>query len=88
MRWVAIIGGMCYTLYLIHLPLEEILARVTFRFGIGMPYPVYFLLQSILVLPIVTFVGAIFFALVERPCMRPHWPAELAARWRQLGRKA
>jgi peptidoglycan/LPS O-acetylase OafA/YrhL len=87
-RWVAIIGGMCYTLYLIHLPLEEMLARATFRLGLGLPYAAYLLLQSALVLPIVTAVGAIFFVLVERPCMDPHWPAKLADRWRKLGRRA
>jgi peptidoglycan/LPS O-acetylase OafA/YrhL len=83
-RWIAIIGGMCYTIYLIHLPIQEVSTRLAFRVGLGAPYPLYLILQGLLTLPIVLFASAIFYLLIERPCMRPTWPADALAWLKQV----
>ena len=78
--WVALIGGMCYSIYLIHLPLLELAANQTVKLGRGLPYPVFLAFQLLLLLPIVISVAWMFFILVERPCMDRNWPQKLS-RW-------
>lgn len=75
--WVSVIGGMCYTIYLIHLPIMEVASNATTRIGVGLPYPVFYLLQCILILPVVLLASFAFYGLVERPCMNKHWPHDL-----------
>ena len=83
---LASLGGMCYTLYLIHLPVMELAVKLTSRLGLGMPYICYYLVQAALIIPAVYVVAGILYLLVEQPCMRPQWPLEL---WNYLrtGRK-
>jgi peptidoglycan/LPS O-acetylase OafA/YrhL len=76
-RWIAIVGGMCYSIYLIHTPLMAMLAPHTA--GIGRSWGTVNVLVQFLVLGgISLLVSGIFFALVERPCMDPQWPRRFA----------
>lgn len=78
--WVAVIGGMCYSIYLTHSLTVQIAAVILKRL---MPHAGFweFLIVSLLtVTPIVIAVGTIFFVLIERPCMDKRWPAKLWAR--------
>lgn len=68
--WVAVTGGMCYTIYLIHLPLLEGLAHLTNAVQVGPRLWVNFLLQAAIALPLVWFASAVFFGLIEKPFMR------------------
>ena len=66
------IGGMCYTIYLLHYPLMSMLYRVTR--GVGLQnYAADLVVQSAIVLPILLATSAVFFLAVERPCMDPGW---------------
>ena len=85
LRWIAIIGGMCYTIYLIHLPLMEGLVPFTSRIVIGDQFWVNLVLQLLLVLPVVFVVSAAGFLFLEKPCMDKHWPKKLWA-WFKGGR--
>ena len=87
--WVVTIGGMCYTIYLLHYPLISLLGRVTARVGGQGAAGTHLLLQAVLVLPPLLVACAVYFALVERPCMDPAWPAKVRA-WfaARLGRGA
>lgn len=78
--WIATIGGMCYSIYLIHLPLLEFASGYTVRIGEGLPYYAFYTLQLALLLAVVMPVSVVFYALVERPCMRSDWPARLRDR--------
>jgi len=77
---VALTGGMCYSIYLLHM----LVISTAFK---GMKYlhgstdGETMLLQIALMLPLVLLVGAIYFVLIERPCMDPEWPQKL---WRRL----
>ncbi|MEL7422859.1 MAG: acyltransferase [Bacteroidota bacterium] len=79
LRWIAIIGGMCYTIYLIHLPLMEGLVPFTSRISLGNQFWLNLSLQVLLVLPIVLMVSAAGFLFLEKPCMDKHWPKKLWA---------
>jgi peptidoglycan/LPS O-acetylase OafA/YrhL len=78
-RWVATIGGMTYSIYLVHAPVIELLGRQTTQL-----FDTYstatVLIQAALLAPAVVAAGLVFFVAVERPCMRPRWPAELRRR--------
>ncbi len=78
-RWLTNIGGMCYTIYLIHLPCIEILAKATTHLKLKVPYLVYLFIQGLVVLPAVLLIATVFFLLVERPCMDKNWPFKLWA---------
>lgn len=75
--WIATIGGMCYTIYLIHLPLLEGLTRLTTKVQLGTDFGWNLLLQAMLTFPIILFVSAVGFLLLEKPCMDKHWPQKL-----------
>jgi peptidoglycan/LPS O-acetylase OafA/YrhL len=70
------IGGMCYTVYLLHYPLMSLLYRATRGLGLQ-NYAADLVVQSAIVLPILLGVSAVFFLAVERPCMDPEWVAKV-----------
>jgi peptidoglycan/LPS O-acetylase OafA/YrhL len=79
-RVISTIGGMCYSIYLTHrttiLVLQLLLARFHLHFLIWLA------ISLILVAPASIVVGAVYFRLIERPCMDPRWPKKLIARFR------
>jgi peptidoglycan/LPS O-acetylase OafA/YrhL len=77
-RWVAITGGMCYSIYLLHFVLIAFLFKAT-RHAI-VPHAIFavnLLIQILLLVPATVAICAVFFLLVERPCMDPNWPSKL-----------
>jgi peptidoglycan/LPS O-acetylase OafA/YrhL len=68
------IGGMCYSIYLTHrttiLLLQLLLVRLHLKFAFWLT------LSLLLVAPVSIAVGAVYFLLIERPCMDPHWPGK------------
>jgi len=76
--WVMAIGGMCYSIYLLHLAIAQ--ACIEFILTINHHsfnslwwftiYTLLFLFCLVLVVPV-------FYLLVEKPCMDHGWPARL-----------
>jgi peptidoglycan/LPS O-acetylase OafA/YrhL len=86
-RWIATIGGMCYSIYLTHFPLIVLLGPLGRRLVLGND-GLTLLLETFVLAPIVLVVGALFFVAIERPCMDQRWPARLAAAVRgRIGRR-
>ena len=78
--WVTAIGGMCYSIYLIHYQLISLFGRFTKDLPISRHFWAALLVQTVIVgLPTLA-VSAVFFLLVEKPCMRKDWPSRLI-RW-------
>lgn len=76
--FIVIVGGMCYTIYLLHYAMIAFLAGGTeFLFREGWSYASNYWVQALVILPVVLGVSAVFFALIERPCMDKNWPAKL-----------
>ncbi len=89
-RWLMTIGGMCYTLYLIHYELVRLAVKHSARLGTtGLP-AVDGALVLLAAAAILLAAGALYFVLIERPCMREGWPVRLAQRVQRarLGRYA
>jgi peptidoglycan/LPS O-acetylase OafA/YrhL len=85
--WVFTIGGMCYTIYLIHYPIIYAWIRLV---GIRFTTPsipwidANLVIQLASCLPILAIASALYFLAIERPCMRKDWP-QRAIVW--IGRK-
>jgi peptidoglycan/LPS O-acetylase OafA/YrhL len=86
--WVASIGGMCYSIYLLHSYTISTLGFLTERLGSSLPYEVRLLTQVILMTPIVLAISTIFYLAIEQPCMRGDWPKRLglsaSRKWQQI----
>lgn len=75
---IVIIGGMCYSIYLLHYALIAFLADHTKSLiDMSWSYGLNLLLQGIIIIPIILIVSAVFFILIERPCMDKAWPTKL-----------
>jgi len=79
-RIIVTIGGMCYTIYLFHFAIVSAAARFTKDLNISDSYIPNLALQVLLIGTVTLILTSIFFALVERPCMRRNWPQRLWAR--------
>jgi len=77
-RWTYTIGGMCYSIYLTHTLVIDVARKATLHAVFGNDLSVVLLVQLALVVPVVLIAGGVFFVLVERPCMNPRWPQDLA----------
>ncbi|MBI5799330.1 MAG: acyltransferase [Verrucomicrobia bacterium] len=75
---IATLGGMCYSIYLVHLPLIYIVLGVTKRLSHSDHHLVNLLVQGTIVIPIIVLVSSTFYVLIERPCMNKNWPWDLA----------
>ena len=90
-RWIATVGGMCYSIYLWHFAVlfattvlvirvfEKISPRLGTHWYIidgGRPWA-NFLLWAAITLPVTLAASALYFVLIERPCMKKDWPKRL-----------
>jgi peptidoglycan/LPS O-acetylase OafA/YrhL len=81
--WVRTIGGMCYSIYLIHTPLLWMLTHQTASIAFDAPSTANVAFQAVLLAPVVLMASAAFFLLIEKPCMDPDWLARLVGRFRR-----
>lgn len=80
---IAVVGGMCYTIYLLHYPIIAFLTQITKQLQWSNSFTVNFLIQLVLVLPVVLGISAIFFWGIEKPCMKKDWHKTLFQRFKQ-----
>lgn len=76
--WVAVLGGMCYSIYLLHFALIAVFFKLT-RHAISpkVDFLGNYLIQWVLMGVPVLLLCTLFYVLVERPCMDPQWPSKL-----------
>jgi peptidoglycan/LPS O-acetylase OafA/YrhL len=80
--WLGVIGGMCYSLYLLHVQVIGAGGPLFRKVIIGSSFPLTLLLQTALLSIGVLGISSVYFLLIEKPCMQPGWP-KLAAKWVQ-----
>jgi peptidoglycan/LPS O-acetylase OafA/YrhL len=71
---ITVIGGMCYSIYLIHYEVISAVGRFTKGIAEGFPYWAYLLVQLALIGTSILFICGFYFVLLEKPCMRRDWP--------------
>ena len=74
-KWISIIGGMCYTIYLIHLPLMELIGSQLILGTAQANFLMVFLGYSLITLPILLFISIISYVLIEKPFMTKFTPS-------------
>jgi peptidoglycan/LPS O-acetylase OafA/YrhL len=83
---IYVVGGMCYTIYLIHYPLYHVLVKLTSKWTFFEHYFANLALQMAILLPVVIGISAVFFKLFEQPFMDKDWPVKFK-KWIVLKRK-
>jgi peptidoglycan/LPS O-acetylase OafA/YrhL len=84
--WITFVGGMCYSIYLVHIMAMQAGYLVLARVLPHVPLAAAFVLWCLVLTPIALAAGLGFYLLVERPCMIPDWPQRA---WQALrGRRA
>ncbi|NUQ21565.1 MAG: acyltransferase [Gemmatimonadaceae bacterium] len=78
--WLATIGGMCYTIYLVHFPFLSFLGHLTLPIAQHTTPLLHLAAQALLIVPPLLIVSSVYFMLVERPCMDRRWPQTLRDR--------
>jgi peptidoglycan/LPS O-acetylase OafA/YrhL len=73
-RCIVAIGGMCYSIYLIHYDVISAVGRLTKGIAEGSAYWLYLLVQLVLIGASILVVCGFYFVLLEKPCMRRDWP--------------
>jgi peptidoglycan/LPS O-acetylase OafA/YrhL len=72
--YIFTIGGMCYTIYLIHLPILQIFTGIVMRTSGLTGFVPGVLINTVVTLPFLLAASVAFFLLIEKPCMNPKWP--------------
>ena len=69
-KWVTIIGGMCYSLYLLHFPFYHLVMKLfTNRLTFSDSYEATFLFQALIFIPLSIVAITLFYLVVEKPFM-------------------
>jgi len=76
-EWLAIVGGMCYSIYLWHFFVIALVFKLSRRLLVTHDALTNFLIQSMLILPCILAFCILYFVWIERPCMDPAWPQKL-----------
>jgi peptidoglycan/LPS O-acetylase OafA/YrhL len=71
-QWVSIIGGMCYSIYLLHLLIMSAVTKVLVKMPVENKL-LGFVVYGIIILAVVLVGSAVFYRLIEQPCMRRDW---------------
>ena len=76
-RTITNIGGMCYTIYLLHFAIISFVGNPLLSFQFSDNPIVNIGLYSFIILSSILLVSIVFFVLIERPCMDKNWPTKL-----------
>lgn len=71
--WVYTIGGMCYSIYLLHYAFFHLTLKFTSKIVLFDSYFGNLIIQTLMNLPIVFIISSVFFLLIEKPCMNKDW---------------
>lgn len=72
-KFIPIIGGMCYTIYLIHYTVISMLGRFTVQVHFTDYYIPNLLLQFVLLIIPILLISSVFYLYIERPFMSKKW---------------
>ena len=76
-KWITIIGGMCYSIYLVHYAVTFFMMQSFTKNFFAYNYTADALIQSVIIIPFILIASVIFFVLLERPFMDIKWPQKM-----------
>lgn len=82
-KWIPVLGGMCYSVYLLHYPVISFIGRFTTSIKITDIYMVNLLVQLGLMMVSIFVISSVFYYFIERPFMSSHWTNLLMEKWRR-----
>jgi peptidoglycan/LPS O-acetylase OafA/YrhL len=84
--WARFVGGMCFSIYLLHYPVISLFGPLVKKIGsLAMPLLVSYMVQSLILTVAVLAVSAVFFVFVEKPFMKRETTVWVVALLRRLG---
>ncbi len=81
--WISLIGGACYSIYLVHMQTTQVISTIAAKLVPGLGLAGVFFLMIVQYAAITT-AGLVFYVAVERVFMLPDWHRALAVRLRGL----
>lgn len=83
-QWVYLIGGMCYTIYLLHLPFFGLVAQFAQKNIAANTFSQNFWIYLFPAVSTLLLISAGFYLLVEKPCMERDWYLKLLNKIKRL----
>ena len=71
--WVYLIGGMCYSLYLLHYAFFYLVLKYSVKIPTMGNYWFDLMIQFVVVIPLFLVIAGLFFLMIEKPCMNKDW---------------
>ena len=78
-KWIWAIGGMCYTIYLLHNPLFHLTVAKAAWLSIPNHYWINLAIQAAIQIPLLLVICIGYYLLIEKPCMDKQWPIRVWA---------
>jgi peptidoglycan/LPS O-acetylase OafA/YrhL len=72
--WVTLIGGACYSIYLVHVPVIQLGSSIIFKLIHPSSLIMSWVVSAIFLVPLSVISGLVFYVFIERPCMDRNWP--------------
>ena len=69
-KYIAVIGGMCYSIYLLHFGILSVLGKLAERTDLNLSNPLYIPVYFVLFAVCILVISSIYFLLVEKPFMK------------------
>lgn len=80
LRLITNIGGMCYSIYLLHYPLISMFGNPLMKYSFSTYSFVNVTIYCLILTTVVLSISSIFFLLIERPCMDKNWYKKIFSR--------
>lgn len=83
-KWLTIVGGMCYSIYLIHLRIIDYIGHYFLNLFALKNYYIFLVVQLFILGSIIFLISALYFYLIERPCMKKNWYKDIIPWFKKL----
>lgn len=80
LRVITNIGGMCYSIYLLHNPIISLFGNHILKWSFSKYSFLNTLIYSILLIGLIMVISSLFFLLIEKPCMNKDWYTKILKR--------
>ncbi|NMH29501.1 acyltransferase family protein [Flavobacterium silvaticum] len=81
--WITNIGGMCYSIYLLHFYLISAFGNLVLQVEFSGVKLLNLGMYSLLIMIPMSAICLLFYVLIERPCMDPQWPKKILKLFRK-----